>query len=61
MGHTENYLSDFFNFDPRVQASIGIKLTQEYVQSARYEVSALYEAIKFSLKNPDSISHALAC
>jgi hypothetical protein len=59
--HTEEYLSDFFNADPRVEASIGIKLTPEYLQSAQFEVSALYEAIKYSLQNTEIISHALSC
>jgi hypothetical protein len=61
LGHTEEYLTDFFNSDPRVEASIWIKLTPEYLKSAQFEVSALYNAIKFSLENPSKISHALNC
>lgn len=61
LGHTQEYLSDFFSADPRIEASIGIKLTPEYLESTKYEVSTLYHAIKYALQYPETITHSLAC
>lgn len=61
LGHTEEYLDDFFSKDPRVEASIGIPLSNQYLISCEYETSALYHAINYALQHPKTITHSLVC
>jgi len=57
----EEYLDDFFPKDPRVEASIGIPLSNQYLISCEYETSALYYAINYALQHPKTITHSLVC